>query len=335
MATASSAGRAGSAVLQATGYVTAKRQATVATQITSTLTQVLIGEGDVVKPGQVIARLDDTALRATLNAAQAPDRGDRRQCEPAAGAAGPGGGRRQAHRQALAAQGVVSKQVAEQSRTSVTTLKARWSRPASRPRPARPNWRRPRSTLTSPWCARPLAASSPPRQPGGRNHFAAVGRWRLHPHRGGHHRGHGFAGGRGGRQRVYIAQVQPGMPVESVLQAYPDWRIPPRHRRDPHGDRGKATVRCAWAWTRRTPASCPIWACAWPSCRSRTRLAPSPMPSAASGVLLAPTSVVERDGKKVVYTIVDGRAAQRGSSPPPSPSTAKTVVTQGLRPVTP
>ena len=38
--------------------------------------------------------------------------------------------------------------------------------------------------------------------------------------------------------------------------------------------------------------------------------------SCQRAVLLAPSSVVERDGKKVVPTIVDGRAAQRESSPP-------------------
>jgi len=64
------AGAAG-AVLQATGYVTARRRATVSTQITGTLVQVLIEEGDHVKQGQVIARLEDSALRAALNATQA------------------------------------------------------------------------------------------------------------------------------------------------------------------------------------------------------------------------------------------------------------------------
>ena len=46
-ATAPGAGAAGGAVLQATGYITARRQATVSTQITGTLTQVLIEEGEI------------------------------------------------------------------------------------------------------------------------------------------------------------------------------------------------------------------------------------------------------------------------------------------------
>src|SRR6187402_2890438 len=64
-------GSAAGAVLQATGYVTARRQATVSTQITGTLTQVLIEEGVRVEKGQVIARLDDTGLRASLAVAEA------------------------------------------------------------------------------------------------------------------------------------------------------------------------------------------------------------------------------------------------------------------------
>lgn len=52
-------GSGGAAVLQATGYVTARRMATVSAQITGTLTEVLIDEGIRVSKGQVLARLDD------------------------------------------------------------------------------------------------------------------------------------------------------------------------------------------------------------------------------------------------------------------------------------
>jgi multidrug efflux pump subunit AcrA (membrane-fusion protein) len=58
-------GAGGTAVLQATGYVTARRAATVSTQITGTLTEVLFEEGDKIQKGQVLARLEDHALRGT------------------------------------------------------------------------------------------------------------------------------------------------------------------------------------------------------------------------------------------------------------------------------
>src|SRR5215831_8056934 len=46
----------GASVLDATGYVTARREATVSAQITGTVAAVLIEEGDHVKEGQVIGR---------------------------------------------------------------------------------------------------------------------------------------------------------------------------------------------------------------------------------------------------------------------------------------
>ncbi|RZI93694.1 MAG: biotin/lipoyl-binding protein, partial [Rubrivivax sp.] len=64
-------GASADAVLQATGYVTARRMATVSAQMTGTLTEVLIDEGFKVKKGQVLARLDDTGLRAGLASAEA------------------------------------------------------------------------------------------------------------------------------------------------------------------------------------------------------------------------------------------------------------------------
>src|SRR5579863_3814937 len=64
-------GGAGASVLDATGYVTARREATVSAQITGKVTEVLFDEGDRVGAGQVIARLDDTAQKAALAQAQA------------------------------------------------------------------------------------------------------------------------------------------------------------------------------------------------------------------------------------------------------------------------
>jgi len=60
-----------SAVLQATGYVVARRQATVSAQIIGTLAQVSVEEGQHVTKGQILARLDPTEYQAQLNAAQA------------------------------------------------------------------------------------------------------------------------------------------------------------------------------------------------------------------------------------------------------------------------
>jgi RND family efflux transporter MFP subunit len=58
-------------VLDASGYVVARRQATVASKITDKMVELDIEEGDRVKEGQVIARLDDTNVGAALRAARA------------------------------------------------------------------------------------------------------------------------------------------------------------------------------------------------------------------------------------------------------------------------
>ena len=58
-------------ILDASGYVVARRQATVASKITGKMVELDIEEGDHVREGQIIARLDDTNVRAALAAARA------------------------------------------------------------------------------------------------------------------------------------------------------------------------------------------------------------------------------------------------------------------------
>jgi RND family efflux transporter MFP subunit len=58
-------------VLDASGYVVARRQATVASKITARMVELDIEEGDHVKAGQIIAKLDDTNIRAAFNQASA------------------------------------------------------------------------------------------------------------------------------------------------------------------------------------------------------------------------------------------------------------------------
>jgi RND family efflux transporter MFP subunit len=59
------------AVLNASGYVTARRRATVSSKITGRVVEVNVEEGMAVKEGQVLARLDDATARASLALARA------------------------------------------------------------------------------------------------------------------------------------------------------------------------------------------------------------------------------------------------------------------------
>jgi RND family efflux transporter MFP subunit len=63
--TARAAG-AQASVLNASGYVTARRRATVSSKVTGKVIEVNVEEGMEVREGQVLARLDDSTLQATL-----------------------------------------------------------------------------------------------------------------------------------------------------------------------------------------------------------------------------------------------------------------------------
>jgi RND family efflux transporter MFP subunit len=63
--------RSAGTVLNASGYVTARRQATVSSKFTGKVTEVLIEEGMQVEADQVLARLDDSNIRTSFELAEA------------------------------------------------------------------------------------------------------------------------------------------------------------------------------------------------------------------------------------------------------------------------
>jgi RND family efflux transporter MFP subunit len=64
-------GSAAGAVLDASGYVTARRQATVSSKVTGKVTEIHVEEGMKVQAGQILARLDDSTARRQLALAEA------------------------------------------------------------------------------------------------------------------------------------------------------------------------------------------------------------------------------------------------------------------------
>jgi RND family efflux transporter MFP subunit len=69
------------AVLSASGYITARRMATVASRITGQLTEVVVEEGMRVAAGDVLARLDDRIAKNDLDRAQAEQRAAQAQVD--------------------------------------------------------------------------------------------------------------------------------------------------------------------------------------------------------------------------------------------------------------
>jgi RND family efflux transporter MFP subunit len=67
---ASQSNNSSASVLDASGYVTARMQATVSSKITGKVLEVFIEEGMFVEKGQILAQLDDSSVQAELNFAK-------------------------------------------------------------------------------------------------------------------------------------------------------------------------------------------------------------------------------------------------------------------------
>ncbi len=74
-------GGRGATILNASGYVTARLQATVSSKVTARVVEVLIEEGMEVAEGQLMARLDDSNTRVGLRLARAQETAARAQLQ--------------------------------------------------------------------------------------------------------------------------------------------------------------------------------------------------------------------------------------------------------------
>ena len=305
------AGTAASTVLQATGYITARRQATVSTQMTGTLTQVLIEEGDRVQKGQIIARLEDNALRAALNVAHANVMTAQAQVAQSEAqlAQADADVRRQ---EELAASGMVSKQAAEQARTAAHTARAvvearRREADAARAQAAQAQVNFDYTIVRAPFSGVVTVKA------------ALVGEIVSPLSAGG-----GFTRTGVGTivdmdslevtvdvNEAYIGQVKPEMPCEAVLDAYPDWKVASHVIAIvPAADRGKATVKVRVALDIKDARLVPDMAARIAFLAAKPQ-AGAPAATPPKGVLVQPAAIAQRDGKTVVFVVVDGKAAQR------------------------
>ena len=309
MAQPMTSGGPSSSVLDATGYVTARREATVSAQITGTLIEVLIEEGDHVKAGQVLARLDDTQQRAALAQAQAQlqsarallvqyqsqlaqDQRDVKRAED------------------LVQRKLVSEQAVEQARTLVETHGAQLESQRRQIDLATANVRSAQvqldyCTIHAPFTGVVIAKA------------AQVGEI-VSP----------FSAG-GGFTRTgigtlvdmdslevevdvneaYINRVQPKQPVDSVLNAYPDWKIPSHVIAIiPTADRSKATVKVRIGIDSKDDRIVPDMGVRVSFLEEKKPVEANARPP--TGVLV-PASALRRDGDKDVLFVMKDRKAHR------------------------
>ena len=309
MAQPMTTGGPSTSVLDATGYVTARREATVSAQITGTMIEVLIEEGDHVKVGQVLARLEDTSQRAALAQAEAQlhsaqallvqfqaqlsqDQRDEKRAED------------------LVERKLVSEQAVEQARTLVDTQAAQLENQRKQIDLAAANVRSAQvqldyCTIRAPFTGVVIAKA------------AQVGEI-VSP----------FSAG-GGFTRTgigtlvdmdsleievdvneaYINRVQPDQPVSSVLNAYPDWKIPSHVIAIiPTADRSKATVKVRIGLDQKDDRIVPDMGVRVSFLEEKKPVQPDARPPVG---VLVPATALRREGDKDVLFVMKDQKSQR------------------------
>ncbi len=302
-------------VLQATGYVTARREATVSAQITGTLTEVLIEEGEQVKSGQVLARLDDTAQRAALDQAQAQLKAAvalsaqyQAQLEQAR--------RDLVRNRQLVDADAVSRQAAEQAQTQVDTLAAQVTAQEKQQELAQAGIeaaqvqlgytviRAPFSGVIVAKAAQAGEIVSPISAGGG---FTRTGVGTIVDM--------GSLEIEVDVNEAYINRVQAQQGAQAVLDAYPDWTIPAHVIAIiPTADRSKATVKVRIGIDQKDPRILPDMGVRVSFLEDAGRTAGT-SGAAPAGVLVPASAVVERDGRSVVFALDAGHAYARTVTP--------------------
>lgn len=303
---------ASAAVLEATGYVTARREATVSAKITGRLSEVLIEEGDRVREGQVLARLDDTDANARLELARSQVAAARAQL-----------GQLQAQlaqsqrdfkrQQELRGRGLIAAQALENARTQLDSYRAQLDAQQSEIRVAEAQLRlaqvdyantvirAPFSGVVVNKAAQPGEIVSPMSAGGG---FTRTGICTVVDM--------DSLEIEVDVNEAYINRVKPEQPVQAVLDAYPSWKIPAHVIAIiPTADRSKATVKVRIALEEQDPRILPDMGVRV-SFLEATAQDRAP---ATRGVLVPATAVVEREGRSVVFVITGDRARMRTVSP--------------------
>jgi RND family efflux transporter MFP subunit len=254
----SAAAAADAAVLNASGYVVARRLATVSSKVTGRITEVLFEEGAAVTEGQVLARLDPASAQADhLVAARSLEAARRRLSEIEVRLAD---ARKTLERnRSLVERALVSQSVLDASEAEVAALGARLEAARAEVGVAQASLAVNQQGLDDLQIRAPFAGVviSKDAQPGETVSPISAG--------GGFTRtGIATIVDMDSREievdvnEAYINRVHEGQRVEATLDAYPDWKVPGQVISIvPTADRQKATVRVRIAFEHLDPRILP------------------------------------------------------------------------------
>jgi RND family efflux transporter MFP subunit len=312
---------ADTSLLDASGYVTARRDATVSAKITGKVIDVPIEEGMRVEEGDVLAHLDDTEARAQLLYAQAQLEAARSERDVLR--ADLAQAERDYTRQAsLTREQVGSRQELERAGATRDTLRARLANAETRILVAAKSLevaqvqldntviRAPFSGIVVAVAAQPGEMISPISAGGG---FTRTGigtivdmdslEFEIDVN------------------ESFIGRVSAGQPVRATLNAYPDWKIPGRVIAViPTADRSKATIKVRVAIESKDPRIVPDMGVRVSFLRS------TPV---TTGVWV-PSDAIVAQGEARVAFVLEGDRARRRSVTVGETAQTQSQVTSGL-----
>lgn len=318
-------------VLNASGYVTARREATISSKITAKVTEVLVEEGVRVKEGQVLARLDDTNVVASLRLARAQLDSARKalaETQVRLDEANTDLGRQTE----LISKNVVSQADFDHARADALAYKARLEQQSVDVSVAERTvavWeqqlddtviRAPFAGIVTSKNAQPGEMISPISAGGG---FTRTGICTVVDME--------SLEIEIDVSEAYINRVEPGQPVEATLDAYPDWKIPCKVIAIiPTADRQKSTVKVRIGFDKLDPRILPEM-----SVKVAFRETGEAGAPAARAVVVPRAAVRQEDGHDVVIVVGSGgRAEHRAvavSSATDDESTLSAGVSEGER----
>ena len=318
---------AATSVLDASGYVTARRQATVSAKITGKVSEILIEEGMRIKEGDVLARLDDTEARAQLALAKAQQTATRAQLAEIRTQLAQAE-RDLTRQQGLADRQLVSTQSLEAALTQRNMLKARLASLEEQVRVAQESVvvaevqldntvvRAPFSGVVIAKAAQPGEMISP---------MSAGGSFTR--------TGIGTIVDMDSLEiqvdvnEAFINRVKPDQPVEAMLNAYPDWKIPGAVIAIiPTADRSKATVKVRIAIKLKDPRIVPDM-----GVRVAFLEPPAAQPAQLMAGVLVPAEAVRGEGSAAVVFVYANGKVERRSVTLGATSSGQRQVRSGLR----